>query len=746
MEFVVSGIVNKQEAYTNKAFLTSNSFSSLFASSGSKAQFRHVLLRSPKGKPTALTVDSSTYMEDDNQIALNKFQRTGASVEQGDKVQLSALPADELREALVVEVTLKYLGKYKVTVEEDQIAERIRSRLEGMALNEGQEYLVEYQNGLYTINVLYLDVTKKGTKRGDELTERSPFGAMTTYSTVNVTALPNPVMQFKQKKSLLKGAKSLNMSDLGIGGLDTQFDVIFRRAFATRLLPPDYVAAMGITHIRGMLLYGPPGTGKTLIARKIGQMLGGREPKVINGPEVLNKFVGQTEENIRELFRDAEEDYAANGENADLHIIIFDEIDAICKQRGTVGGGTGVHDTLVNQLLSKMDGVNSLNNILVIGMTNRKDLIDQALLRPGRMELHLEIGLPDEKGRYDIFLIHTKRMRDAGKCNVSLEDFKEFARRTKNYSGAEIQGVVKEAQSFAAVNFVNTEGEIKAKDALDDLVVTKEHFEMAVENSSPAFGLSEEDIASCMNGGFYEYSDDFKEVMQLGKRLLLQVKERESAPIISLLLKGPPGNGKTAVAARFAQMHAGDYPFIRMIRPESLIGYSEGTRAHKIQADFEDAYKSNLSIIVIDNIERLLEFVGLGMRFSNAVLQTLLVLCKKVPPTPGRRIMIIATTSLEDRVLREMGLETAFDVITEVPQIETADQVKEVLNQVDLTIAQEDVDKIAEHCPKPVGIKKLLFVLNMAHEQGDHVTYENFKSCANSVGLREDDYNQLYSS
>lgn len=89
-----------------------------------------------------------------------------------------------------------------------------------------------------------------------------------------------------------------------------------------------------------------------------------------------------------------------NGDESELHIIIFDEIDAICRQRGSVGAsGTGVHESVVNQLLSKIDGVDSLNNVLVIGMTNRIDMIDEAMLRPGRLELHLEIGLPDEPGR-----------------------------------------------------------------------------------------------------------------------------------------------------------------------------------------------------------------------------------------------------------------------------------------------------------------------------------------------------------
>ena len=97
-------------------------------------------------------------------------------------------------------------------------------------------------------------------------------------------------------------------------------------------------------------------------------MLNAREPKVVNGPEILNKYVGESEANIRKLFADAEEEQRRLGANSGLHIIIFDEIDAICKQRGSMAGSTGVHDTVVNQLLSKIDGVEQLNNILVIGM------------------------------------------------------------------------------------------------------------------------------------------------------------------------------------------------------------------------------------------------------------------------------------------------------------------------------------------------------------------------------------------
>ena len=113
-----------------------------------------------------------------------------------------------------------------------------------------------------------------------------------------------------------------------------------------------------------------------------------------------------------------------------------------------MSSGTGVHDSMVNQLLSMIDGVNALNNVLVIGMTNRLDLIDEALLRPGRFEVHIEVSLPDEKGRQDIFKIHTASMmkNDLVSGDVSIE---ELARQTKNYTGAEIEGLVKSAASFS---------------------------------------------------------------------------------------------------------------------------------------------------------------------------------------------------------------------------------------------------------------------------------------------------------
>ena len=130
---------------------------------------------------------------------------------------------------------------------------------------------------------------------------------------------------------------------MGIGGLGVQFETMFRRAFASRIFP-GLVKELGINHVRGILLFGPPGCGKTLIARKIGQVLNAREPKIVNGPEILDKYVGGSEEKVRALFADAEKEQAEMGDQSMLHIIIFDEMDAVMKARGSGRDSTGTTD------------------------------------------------------------------------------------------------------------------------------------------------------------------------------------------------------------------------------------------------------------------------------------------------------------------------------------------------------------------------------------------------------------------
>jgi vesicle-fusing ATPase len=175
----------------------------------------------------------------------------------------------------------------------------------------------------------------------------------------------------------------------------------------------------------------------------------------VNGPEILSKFIGASEENIQKLFAEAKEEYKEKGNESGLHIIIFDELDALFKQHRSTNNGTGVGDTIINQLLSKvnctafpkylwayrfpyMDGVNQLNNILIISMMNRLDMIDEVLLHPGHLEVHMEILLPDEHSQYQILNIHTSKMRTNRLMDNDV-DLAELASLMKNFSGAKIE-------------------------------------------------------------------------------------------------------------------------------------------------------------------------------------------------------------------------------------------------------------------------------------------------------------------
>jgi vesicle-fusing ATPase len=271
-----------------------------------------------------------------------------------------------------------------------------------------------------------------------------------------------------------------------------------------------------------MLLFGPPGCGKTLIARQIGKVLNAREPKIVNGPEILNKFVGGSEEKVRELFADAEKEQLEMGDHSMLHIIILDEMDAICKSRGANRSDSGVSDSVVNQLLSKIDGVDSLNNILLIGMTNRKDMIDDALLRPGRLEVHVEIGLPDHKGRLQILGIHTKSMSENKRISPEVMDrLGELSEKTKNFSGAEIEGLVKAATSYALTRCVDVKDLSKAPDD-KNLIVRFDDFQRALDDVSPKFGAKSSELKAMYRNGFVPYGDSFDLLMGNMERLVEQ--------------------------------------------------------------------------------------------------------------------------------------------------------------------------------------------------------------------------------
>ena len=647
-----------------------------------------------------------------------------------------------------------YAGKIEVEIDFLKASQRTRDRFDSDVM--GQQFRDVFNNSVITIGQQLAFEAKFGKKsimfvlmvKGMESSDLAAVAAGKTDGgagkPVNVALLfGQTAVQFSPvegsdislsgKSTGGGGARNIinpdwNFEAMGIGGLNDEFSTMFRRAFASRIMPVEFMERMGMQHVKGILLYGPPGTGKTLMARQIGKMLNGNEPKIVSGPEVLSKFVGQSEENVRALFEDAEAEYKKRGDHSGLHIIIFDEIDAICKARGTHSGGTGVNDSIVNQLLAKIDGVEALNNILLIGMTNRLDMIDEALLRPGRLELKMPIGLPDESGRKDILHIHTKKMRDADALGADV-DFAELASLTKNFSGAELAGLSRSATSFAMNRCVSTDGSVKInEEVMNSLKVDRADFLNAMDEVIPAFGVSQEEFDGCILNGIVNWGDCVTRVLSDGELFCKQVRSSDRTPLVSVLLEGAPGAGKTALAAKLAT--GSDFPLIKLISPDSMVGYTEMAKVGKIKKVFEDAYKSQLSVIVVDNIERLLDYVPVGQRFSNTVLQTLLVLLKKRPP-PGRKLLIIGTSSSK-AVLNMMGVLDAFSTTLHVDAVTEGEQILRVVKSVDgftpeemtdiekaLASGNTIVDPVLGEASICVGVKKLYMLIEMARQEVD---------------------------
>jgi len=215
---------------------------------------------------------------------------------------------------------------------------------------------------------------------------------------------------------------------------------------------------MGIRPVKGVLLVGPPGVGKTLLAKAVATE---RESNFISikGPEVLSKFVGESEKTVREIFRKAR--------LAAPCIIFIDEIDSIAQMRNIEDIDSGVSQRVVDTLLTEMDGLSTLKNVVVLAATNRPEAIDPALLRPGRFDRIIEIPMPDAETRLAIFSVHTKRMP----LDKSVE-LADLANTTEGYTGAEIENICREA----GMNAIRANRE----------VVVREDFEKALKEVKPA--------------------------------------------------------------------------------------------------------------------------------------------------------------------------------------------------------------------------------------------------------------------
>jgi len=340
----------------------------------------------------------------------------------------------------------------------------------------------------------------------------------------------------------------------------------------------------------------------------------------------------------------------------------------------------------------------------------------------------MEIGLPDQHGRLQIFHIHTKRMKENSILGIEESDIEELSRETKNFSGAEIQGLVKSAASFALNRQLDVSAGVKVKEG--EIRVLMQDFRRALEEVKPAFGVDEEEIENYIRNGIIEFSPKVSKLLSVIRSFIEQVRNSSRTPLVSVLLEGVAGSGKTAIAAAAARDSG--YPYVKVITPDDLVGYSEAGKAARITKVFDDAYKSPISCIVVDDIERLLDYVRLGPRFSNTLLQTLLVLLKKEPPKK-RKLLIIGTTS-NKRVLEDMEFMNSFHAVLNVPEISSADEFRQAVQALGI-LQGTDLEKAVKAFSSPIAIKKLIMVAEMAAGGKGQASAERFiKSLSDSTG------------
>jgi transitional endoplasmic reticulum ATPase len=375
-----------------------------------------------------------------------------------------------------------------------------------------------------------------------------------------------------------------------IGGIKNEVQKV-REMIELPLRHPELFDKIGIEAPKGVLLHGPPGTGKTLLAKAVANETNANFYS-IGGPEIMSKFYGESEEKLREIFLQAQEKAPS--------IIFIDEIDSIAPKRDEVSGD--VEKRIVSQLLSLMDGLKTRKKVVVIAATNRPNAIDPALRRPGRFDREIEIGIPDEEGRYDILQIHTRGM--------PLEqdiDLKSYAKVTHGFVGADLEMVAKEAAMRSLRRIIP---EINLKESkipigiLNKIKITNQDFDGALKEVHPS--AMREVLVQKPNiewkdiGGLDNVKEELKEAIEWPLKHADLFNKAAIKPPKGILLYGPPGTGKTLLAKAVASTSESN--FISIKGPE-LLSKWVGESEKGIREIFRKARQAAPCVIFFDEID-----------------------------------------------------------------------------------------------------------------------------------------------
>jgi len=439
-----------------------------------------------------------------------------------------------------------------------------------------------------------------------------------------------------------------------IGGLGDTVDQI-REMVELPLRHPELFQRLGIDPPKGVLLHGPPGTGKTLLARVIASETDASF-FVINGPEILGKMQGESEERLRTVFAQAKEHSPA--------IIFIDEIDSIAPKRDQVSGEA--ERRLVAQLLTVMDGLEARQNVMVIGATNRVDSIDEALRRPGRFDREIVIGVPDQDGRYEVLCIHSRGMPLADDV-----DLHALARTTYGFVGADLSALTREA-AMDSVRRLLPSLDLKEgipTEKLQNLQVTRGDFEKALRRVQPSAmreimiqvpNVSWDDI-----GGLADVRQRMQESIELPLKQPEAFRRLGIRPAKGFLLYGPPGTGKTLLAKAVAREAEANFV---ATRSSDLLSKWYGESEQQVARLFRRARQVAPTVIFIDEIDSLVPARGGGLgepAVTERVVNTILSELDGLEEMQG--VVVIGATNRPNLIDPALLRPGRFDELVYIP-------------------------------------------------------------------------------
>jgi transitional endoplasmic reticulum ATPase len=439
-----------------------------------------------------------------------------------------------------------------------------------------------------------------------------------------------------------------------VGGLDHVIQRI-REMVELPLKYPELFQRLGIEPPKGVLLHGPPGTGKTLLAKAVANESDAHFI-AINGPEIMSKFYGESEQRLREVFQDAEKNAPS--------IIFIDEIDSIAPKREEVSGE--VERRVVAQLLALLDGLKGRGKVIVIGATNRVNALDPALRRPGRFDREIELGVPDTNGRREILEVHTRAMPI-----VQNVDINKLAEITHGFVGADLAAYTREAAINALRRIlpkINLDEPQIPKEILENLYVTSKDFEEALKLIEPS-ALREvmieiPKVKWVDIGGLNEVKSELIEAVDWPLKYNDVFKRTGIRPPSGILLFGPPGCGKTLLAKAIANESQANFITIR--GPE-IFSKWVGESEKAIREVFRKARMAAPAIIYFDEIDAIAPRRGIseGTRVYESVVNQLLAEMDGIQDMAG--VVVIASTNRPDIIDPGLLRPGRFDRLILVP-------------------------------------------------------------------------------